>query len=66
MWIIEEIPRFEQLTPADQLGLIAPAVEDNCGPAEYVCALRFIAAQLEELGWWMSGERTLASTTRDP
>lgn len=54
MWTVEHIPDFKQLPPADQLWLIALAVEDNGGPAEYVRVLRNSADRLDELGWWLS------------
>ncbi len=56
MWTIEEIPGFEQLPPADQLWLIALAVEENGGPAEYVQSLRSVAERLDELGWWVAAD----------
>jgi len=40
--------------PAEQLWVIALAVEENGGPVEYVSALRHMAERLEELGWWLS------------
>jgi hypothetical protein len=54
MWTIEDLPGFEQLAPADQLWIIALAIEENGGPAEYVRALRKSADRLDELGWWLS------------
>lgn len=53
MWTVEDIPYFEQLPPADQLWLIALAVEENGGPTEYVRALRLIADQLDALRAWL-------------
>jgi hypothetical protein len=57
MWIVDELPDFEQLPPADQLWLIAQAVEENGGPAEYVLAMRNMATCLEELGWWLENKQ---------
>jgi hypothetical protein len=53
MWVLEELPNFEMVPPADQLWLIALAVEENGGPTEYVRALRSIAEHVEEFGWWL-------------
>jgi hypothetical protein len=58
VWECDELPMFNQLPPADQVWLIALAVEENGGPAQYVRALRSLADQLEEFGWWASGERS--------
>lgn len=55
MWDVERIPEFERLAPGDQLWLIALAIKENGGPAEYVAALRELAERLEELGWWLCG-----------
>jgi hypothetical protein len=51
MWDIEQLHNFEHLPPADQLWLIALAVEENGGPAEYVLTLRRLAERLDEVGW---------------
>jgi hypothetical protein len=53
------------LHPADQLWLIALAVEENGGPAEYVLALRRVAERLEQIGWWISEEATEANVRAD-
>jgi len=53
MWILE-VPDIGLLMPAEQLWIIAQAVEENGGPAAYLAALRSIAARLEDLGWWLA------------
>ncbi len=56
MWVVEPLPDFEQLSPADQAWLIALAVEENNGLREYVRALRLLAEQLDQLGWWLQAD----------
>ena len=56
MWIME-IPDPLDLTPADQLWVIAQAMEENGGPAAYLAALRAVADRLEEVGWWLAEPR---------
>jgi hypothetical protein len=61
MWIVEPIEAFDWLLPTNQFWLIALAVEENGGPAEYAHALRTLAEHLDELGcggsWLLPPER---------
>jgi type II secretory pathway component PulJ len=41
-------------TPPDQLWLVALYLEENGAPQHYILAVRRIAEQLEQLGWWLS------------
>ena len=42
------------LTPAEQLWVIAHALEELEAPRTYVPTLRELAATLEELGFWLA------------
>ena len=54
MWNTVGLPEIEQLPKADQLWIIALAVEANGGPSDYVGALRAVAQRLQEMGWWIN------------
>ncbi len=54
MWIMDSELDLTSLTPAERLWLIALALEENGGPADYVLALRELAERLEALGWWLA------------
>ena len=41
------------LTPPEQLWVIAQAVEENGGPRDYVLGLRHLAERLEGMHWWL-------------
>jgi hypothetical protein len=53
MWGVELV-KLGLLRPAEQLWIIAQAVEENGGPQDYVLALRTVADRLEEVGWWLT------------
>jgi hypothetical protein len=53
MWNLDVLD-IGPLVPAEQIW-IAHAVEENGGPDGYVAALRAVANQLGELGWWLAG-----------
>jgi len=54
MWTPEPDLDLDNLPPADQLWIIALAIEEAGGPSEYVLALRKVAEHLEEVGWWLT------------
>jgi hypothetical protein len=53
MWNLDVLD-IGPLAPAEQLWIIARAVEENGGPDAYVAALRALAAGLEEASWWLT------------
>jgi hypothetical protein len=53
MWNLD-LPELGGLTPAEQLWVLAQAVEENGGPPDYVLALRRLAERFEDLGWWLA------------
>jgi hypothetical protein len=53
MWRVE-LEHLGGLTPAEQLWVIAQAVEENGGPPAYAASLRSVADRLEGLSWWLA------------
>jgi hypothetical protein len=65
MWDTEDLPSVAEVPPADQLWIIALAAEEAGGPPEHVLALRQLAEQLEELGWWLASPAGTRGTVEE-
>jgi len=53
MWNLD-VADLEDTPPADQLWVVAQAIEEYGGPRAYVVAVRRLAGQLETIGWWLA------------